>query len=164
MSESDKEKIKLWLSEEGKFDVKEEPKPETHFFLRVDYKLPPTSIIPLFIFAPREEKIDKIVVLWKWSLLPEYRESFLAINDSVKNELRKDIECGFMLMHLLSKFTPNIEYLQSIEAQKVIRIDGLTKDRLFDVMTQVHDGFAFIMLQFQKYNFWPPSFDPSQLP
>ena len=53
-------------------------------------------------------------------------------------------------MHVRLTFNPNIEYLESMEAQKVIRFDGLTKDRLFDVMTQVHDGFAFIMHQFQK--------------
>jgi multidrug efflux pump subunit AcrB len=32
------------------------------------------------------------------------------------------------------------------------------------VMSQVRDGFAFVMLQFQKHKFWPPSLDPSQLP
>ena len=149
--------------EEDKFIITEEQNPLTSFFLRVDDKLTPNSIIPLFIFAPKQDKIDKIIVLWKWSLLPEYRESFLAINDSVKKEVGMDIEEGCMLMHLLLKFTPNITDLKYIEVQKVIRIDGLTKDRLFDTMVQVHHGFAFVMRQFEKHNLSRPAFDPSRL-
>ena len=77
MSESEKEKIKQWLSDECLFHVKEEQKPGTSFFLRIDNKQTPNLTIPLFIFAPEDEKTDIIIVFWKWSLLPEYRQSLL---------------------------------------------------------------------------------------
>ena len=117
------------------------------------------------------EPNDKIMVYWGWSLLPEYVEGLKVTGDEVKRRFYEDLLACTFLTHVLMRFTPPIENLQSnlklnleeIQAQKVIRTDGLTKDRLIDAIVQIGDTYGCVMLLFQKYNMYHPRFDPSGL-
>jgi hypothetical protein len=163
------EKIKSWLQEENKYIITQIQKPEVSFLLKVEGKQK-NSFLPFHIFSMAEPN-DKIMVYWGWSLLPEYIEGLKVTDDEVKRRFYDDLFACSFLTHVIMRFSPSIENLQSdlklnlqeIQAQKVIRTDGLTKDRLIDAILQTMDAYGYVMLLFQKYNMYHPKFDPSSL-
>jgi hypothetical protein len=99
----------------------------------------------------------------------DHIEGLRVTNKELKEQLYQDLLDGSFLSHVMVQLKPSIEDLKSditlnieeIEAQKVIRSDGLTKDRLLDAIYQVIDMYGYMMSLLGKYHLYHRRFDPS---
>jgi hypothetical protein len=154
-----KNKIKEWLVERNVWTIDEKQDSRSYFTLLVE----PTkkgSVIPLFIAFPLNY-IDKLMISWGLRFDEEQKKSFLALKEDVKENLARDIQTGFLLMNILLKFHPDFKNIESIHAQKLLYLDGLTKDRFSDVLVSIIMAYGYLLSQFEKYGVSRERFDPS---
>jgi len=145
--------------ERNVWTVDEKQDSRTYFTLVVE-PIDKGSIITLFIAFPINY-YDKLMITWGLKFDEEQKKSFLALKDDVKEDLARDIQIGFLLMNILLKFHPDFRNVESIHAQKLLYLDGLTKDRFSDVLVSIIMAYGYLLSQFEKYGVSRKRFDPS---
>jgi hypothetical protein len=160
-------KIKTWLLEEydDRITITKEDRSDLHFFLTVTSK-EEISFIQFYILTPKGYS-DRIVIHWAWTLLEEYVKSLNATPKTIKKQLYSDLQSTPLLMNVAMRFKPSIEdpalNLVSVDAQKKILVDGLTKDRFIDVLENILNTFIYVVYLFERNNLSRPQFEPSSL-
>lgn len=93
---------------------------------------------------------DSLIILGGIYLEPQEQEMF--IYTKVKREFLYDIEMLFIQMnldHVFSSSSSDGEFtLEDIKLQKTIYFDGLSKDRLFDIMSSIFNCLKLLKTKF----------------
>lgn len=137
-----RDKIKGWILEENKLELIDDGESELNAFGFL-IKTKDSKQIPIQILGSKTNN-KRICVCWVWNMpkrdVPTIRE---VIKDDVKTKCKYEIDIGLSLMNLPVKFDPSIQKLEKITVEKFIHLDGLTKDRLYDVVNLLLRAYVF---------------------
>ena len=146
-SDSLQSKIFDWLKEE---DYKPNPKEDitdaNDFLLDIFVQL-----VNITIAKP---KSYKRIVIGTGIILPDEDQNlYKSLNQKVRREFKFEVLKDLLTMKLAFGSIPqDFEHeFKSIQIMDTIYYDGLSKDRLFNVINKVIRGYAILMLNFEKY-------------
>jgi hypothetical protein len=95
--------------------------------------------------------IDSLIVLGGFHFAPQEQSVFRYTK--TKREMLYDLEISFLHMNLDFILNINNEQqefsIEDIKLQKTIYFDGLTKDKLFDVMSAIFNCLKALRLKFE---------------
>jgi hypothetical protein len=138
------DKIKRWINEEElNSNTSDDPYADFHTDIRFG-----SSKVNLII---SKNKVDSIIVCTK--------SVFSVLDQKAFSGLSKDNKRSFMLGLKFSLSRLNIQYaiapdenkVESIYMQKVVYFDGLSKDRLFEVIMSIVSAISIVNLTYEKY-------------
>jgi hypothetical protein len=147
--EIDSLRIKIfdWLVEEGfKPNPKEDLAYANDFLLDVF-----VQVVNITIAKPKMYK--RIVIGTGIILSEEDQKLYKSLNQHVRREFKFEVLRDLLTMKLAFGSIPqDFEHeFKSIQIMDTIYYDGLSKDRLFNVINKVIRGYAILMLSFEKY-------------
>lgn len=136
--------VKRWIIEEG-LPVEDFPDD------KIDFNFVITRGTTKINIGFHKTSIDSIIVAGNLHF-EEYEQSMIR-NMKTKREMLYDLEMVFLQMKLdfiLNITTKNQEFtIEDIKLQKTIYFDGLTKDKLFDVISAIFNSLKVIGLKFE---------------
>ena len=145
--DSHQSKIFEWLKEEGyKPNPKEDITGANDFLLDVFVQL-----VNITIAKP---KSFKRIVIGTGIVLPDEDQNlYKSLNQKVRREFKFEVLKDLLTMKLAFGSIPQDfeQEFKSIQIMDTIYYDGLSKDRLFNVLNNVIRGYAILMLNFEKY-------------
>lgn len=90
----------------------------------------------------RTNRLDSIVLLEFIALDEETQKSYASLSPVRQNKFIFDLTLALLQRDVFFVFRKNIRELQTVEVQKFIFFDGLTKDRFFDSIFKLNSAFA----------------------
>jgi hypothetical protein len=138
-------KISQWIQDEA-FQLLPEEDPYTDLALKIKYSENETAYVIM-----RKDRIDSITVYTRSDFSPLDQKAFSSLSSSKKGEFIDAITASLFNLNLHFRFHPNPEQMQSLEIKKNIFFDGLTKDRLFEVVDRVLSGMELAHTAYFKY-------------
>jgi hypothetical protein len=136
--------IKQWIIEEG-IPVDDFPDVQTDFNFVVIRSNTRINI------GFHKTSTDSIIVAGNIHF--EEQEQSMFRYTKTKREMLYDLEMSFLQMNLDFILNVNNEQqeftIEDIKLQKTIYFDGLTKDKLFDVMSAIFNCFKVLKLKFE---------------
>jgi len=159
--ETIKRKITQWLSDEG-YTISEHdednPGNINKFVLRVDRN----GMTLLHIVKPKSSR-DRFVVGRGIALEKMLQIAYSQLQEEVRRKFVHELRMGLGLMKVFAGFdSPKPEQnIKIIRLMKVIYSDGLSKDRLFESMSEVLLAYGFVTEKFRDFNISSEPFDPN---
>ena len=147
-------KISQWIQDEG-FELLPEEHPND-FALKIKYSENETAYVIM-----RKDRKDSITVYTRSDFSPLDQKAFSNLSSGKKREFIDVISASLLNLNLHFRFHPNPEQMQSLEIKKDIFFDGLTKDRLFEVIDRVLSSMQLAHMAYFKYLPNPYSSDSS---
>ena len=142
MFEDYADKIRQWLKEED-FEFNERPDKETK--LTIDIIEDKYTIISI---AFHKDSLDSIIIAAHIHFNENEQNMLKSLK--TKTEIVRDIRKFIIQMHLDPRFPIFADSIKNIFFQKTIYFDGLTKDRFFEVLTDISNTISFIRGTFFK--------------
>jgi len=142
MFEDYADKIRQWLKEED-FEFIERPDVETK--LTIDIIEDKYTIISI---AFHKDSLDSIIIAANIDFNENEQNMLKSLK--TKTEIVMDIRKFIIQMHLDPSFPIFADSIKNIFFQKTIYFDGLTKDRFFEVLTDISNAISFIRCTFFK--------------
>lgn len=151
-------KIKKWILEEKKLGLSDRGASKLNAFaLLVTTK--DSKRIPIQMIGSKTND-RKILVCWIWGLPREHAKIIkTGIPNAVKKKCESEISTGLSLMNLPVVFEPSMEELEKIRVEQFIHLDGLTKDRLYDVINKLLRAYVFTARKLVEHFKIPRQFD-----
>jgi hypothetical protein len=138
-------KISQWIQDEG-FPLLPEENPYNDFAFKIKYSENETAYVVM-----RKDRKDSITVYTRSDFSPLDRKAFSNLPSGKKREFIDAIAASLLNLNLHFRFHPNHEQMESLEITKDIFFDGLTKDRLFEVIDRILSGMQLAHMAYYKY-------------
>jgi|SRR5215469_4693223 len=120
--------------------------PYTDFAFTIKYSENETAYVIM-----RKDRKDSITVYTRSDFSPLDQKEFSNLSPGKKREFI-DVICASLLnLNLHFRFHPDPEQMQYLEIKKDIFFDGLTKDRLFEVIDRVLSSMQLAHMSYFKY-------------
>ena len=136
------DKIKKWIKEEA-YEFDERPDIETK--LTIDIKEDKYTIISI---AFHKDSLDSIIIAANMEFNEKEQNMLKSLKN--RNEIVWDIRKFLILMHLDPRFPIITDNIKELYFQKIIFFDNLTKDRFFEVLTDISNSISLIRGTFLK--------------
>ena len=136
-----------WLTEEGYTPNSKEDITDSNDFLLDVF----VQLINITIAKPKFYK--RIVIGTGVILSDEDQRLYKSLNQQVRREFKFEVLRDLLTMNLAFSSKPQDfeNEFNSVQVMDTIYYDGLSKDRLFSVISNVIRGYALLMLNFEKY-------------
>ena len=141
-----KEKIKIWLVEEGLF--KEEHEAENLYF-QLSAEFPAKSGRHLSIIQPKNHE-DMIVVFSRIRLADAHQKALAAMPPKSKERLLWQMRYDLLFQDSSFEIEPGGSDLQSIRFMREIYYDGLTKNKLMEAIRENFKCELYVVWKFQE--------------
>ena len=164
-SEEDLQKIKdritQWLTEEG-YSISEQEEDNPGDINKFVLRIGKNGSTLFHVVKPKSSK-DRIVVGRGLTLEDIDQIAYSRLYDDIKRKFVHELMSGLILMKVITAFDPPHpeQSIKTIRVMKAIYPDGLSKDRLFEIVNEVLLAYAFIMLKFGEFNISSRPFDPN---
>src|SRR5215469_16949563 len=138
-------KISQWIQDEG-FPLLPEEDPYTDFAFKIIYSENETAYVIM-----RKDRKDSITVYTRSDFSPLDQKAFSNLSSSKKREFIDAVSASLFNLNLHFRFHSKPERIQSLEIKKDIFFDGLSKDRLFEVIDRVLSSMQLAHMSYFKY-------------
>ena len=129
------DKIKKWIKEEA-YEFDERPDIETK--LTIDIKEDKYTIISI---AFHKDSLDSIIIAANMEFNEKEQNMLKSLKN--RNEIVWDIRKFLIQLHLDPCF-PITDNIKELYFQKTLFFDNLTKDRFFEVLTDISNSISYI--------------------
>jgi hypothetical protein len=86
-----------------------------------------------------KDPLDKVIIIQVASMDGEYKKAYRALPALDQNRFYFDLKISLLQLGVIFSLEKGVRTLESVQVNKVIYFDGLTKDRFFDaVFTVTH--------------------------
>ncbi|HPC89094.1 MAG TPA: DUF2299 family protein [Methanothrix sp.] len=141
-----RDKIKVWLVEEGLFD-EEVPTENLYFQFAAEY--PPKSGRHLSVIQPKGHE-DMVVVFSRIRLADVHQEAISAMPLKSRERLLWQMRYDLLFRDCSFEMEPRGGPLQSIRFTREIYYDGLTKNKLMEVIAENFKCELYVVWKFQE--------------
>ncbi|HYY71429.1 MAG TPA: DUF2299 family protein [Nitrososphaeraceae archaeon] len=136
MFEEYADKVRKWIKEEA-YEFYERPDIETK--LTIDIEENKYTIISI---AFHKDSLDSIIIAANMEFNEKEQNMLKSLKN--RNEIVWDIRKFLIQMHLDPRFPIITDNIKEIYFQKILFFDNLTKDRFFEVLTDISNSISFI--------------------
>jgi hypothetical protein len=134
-----------WLREEGiAFELKSSP--YLDFDLEVEYQTKRYAHIIM-----DKNKKDSIAIFVRIEFSELDKKAFVKLDENTKKEFLIALSSSLCNMNLPHSVHPQADKMEYLHIEKRIFFDGLSKDRLFDILDRVFNGMGLAYLTYSKY-------------
>lgn len=142
-----RKKITKWLIEEYPFaEINIITNPNAIFQIKLTNRKGPFVALPSYLTLLKDHP-DRMIIGFYWKLSEDYRKSIIGLKPEAKIKLQKDLNIGFLLMHLNLIIDPNFEDMQYIKGEYQLILDGLNKHTLIESLIKINCGHGYILSQ-----------------
>jgi len=149
MSNASDERIKIikkiqdWLRPEG-WVVEIINQPNYEFAIQVKQN------VNSGFFVLVQKYVDRVIILTRIGFSIEDRNSYKLSKN--KKQFWLNLKTNLILLGVMTKITPDLDNLETIELNRVIYFDGMdSKDKFFENITKVTDALALCNLAFEQF-------------
>lgn len=140
MSEELRDKIKKWIPELG-YKIIQDSKNEKTNFILITRRREAKSGISFSIISPKLD--DSLIVSSTSIMMGKGAEPFLSLTSESKNLIKLTLEKNALLANLDFQLDISEEKIE-INISDNILPDGITKDRIFDIIKKISSFYEFI--------------------
>jgi hypothetical protein len=142
--------------------VIEEDDPQNKIINDFTLKISKRGIYSMHIVKPKD---GNRIVIGRALILDELsRKAYSRLDENTRRKFSTDLMLGLIQLKVISAFDPPRPdtNIKTIRLMKSVYYDGLSKDRIFELMNEVWFAYAFVTLKLGEFNVSSSPFDPSQ--
>jgi hypothetical protein len=140
------DKVVKWLKEE-RFEITE----TTHMHLDANYFAVASIAGKGFNVIFPAEYLDVVLIVQLISLDKDSQKAYERLEPLKQNTFYFDLKLALYQMHVDSDIKDNMRKVKSLEVRKAIFFDGLTKDRLFEVIDTVDHSINIAKIKLGQF-------------
>jgi len=137
--------IRTWLKEEN---ISSRNIDDEYSDFHVVATVSQTHNIDLVI---RKDRMDSVTIAQNMNLSDDDKKAFIHLTKDKKKEFIQDLKSSLLYIGVDYTIQPDKERLEFVHVSRIIYFDGLTKDRLFDILSNVLRAMEMVRLKYETH-------------